>query len=65
MKIQDLSVRHRLILNNIIMVFVPVLLLIIVGSTVFYGLRATGNFRERESELLCPEAGNIAPILMV
>lgn len=35
MKIQDLSVRHRLILNNIIMVFVPVLLLVIIGSTVF------------------------------
>ena len=64
MKIQDLSVRHRLILNNIIMVFVPVLLLIIIGSTVFYGLRATGNFRERELELLWPEAGNSAPILM-
>lgn len=64
MKIQDLSVRHRLILNNIIMVFVPVLLLIIIGSTVFYGLRATGNFREREIELLWPEAGNSAPILM-
>ena len=64
MKIQDLSVRHRLILNNIIMVFVPVLLLVIIGSTVFYGLRATGNFREREIELLWPEAGNSAPILM-
>lgn len=64
MKIQDLSVRHRLILNNIIMVFVPVLLLVIIGSTVFYGLRATGNFREREIELLWPEAGNSAPVLM-
>lgn len=64
MKIQDLSVRHRLILNNIIMVFVPVLLLIIIGSTVFYGLRATGNFREREIELLWPEAGNSVPVLM-
>lgn len=64
MKIQDLSVRHRLILNNIIMVFVPVLLLVIIGSTVFYGLRATGNFREREIELLWPEAGNSVPVLM-
>lgn len=64
MKIQDLSVRHRLILNNIIMVFVPVLLLVIIGSTVFYGLRATGNFREREIELLWPEAGDTVPVFM-
>lgn len=64
MKLRDLSVRHRLTLNNAIMVFVPVLLLVIIGSTVFYGLRATGNFREREIELLWPEAGNSAPVLM-
>lgn len=64
MKLRDLSVRHRLILNNAIMVFVPVLLLVIIGSTVFYGLRATGNFREREIELLWPEAGNSVPVLM-
>ena len=64
MKLRDLSVRHRLTLNNAIMVFVPVLLLVIIGSTIFYGLRATGNFREREIELLWPEAGNSAPVLM-
>ena len=64
MKLRDLSVRHRLTLNNAIMVFVPVLLLVIIGSTVFYGLRATGNFREREIELLWPEAGNSVPVLM-
>ena len=64
MKLRDLSVRHRLTLNNAIMVFVPVLLIVIIGSTVFYGLRATGNFREREIELLWPEAGNSVPVLM-
>lgn len=64
MKLRDLSVRHRLTLNNIIMVFVPVLLLVIIGSTVFYGLRATGNFREREIEILWPEAGDTVPVLM-
>lgn len=64
MKLRDLSVRHRLILNNIIMVLVPVLLLVIIGSTVFYGLRATGNFREREIELLWPESGDTVPVLM-
>lgn len=64
MKLRDLSVRHRLTLNNIIMVFVPVLLLVIIGSTVFYGLRVTGNFREREIEILWPEAGDTVPVLM-
>ena len=53
MKLRDLSVRHRLLINNIIMVLVPVLLLAGIGSIIFHGLRATGSFREREMEILC------------
>lgn len=64
MKLRNLSVRHRLILNNIIMVLVPVLLLVSIGAAVFHGLRATGNFRERELEILWPEAGDTIPALM-
>ena len=64
MKLRNLSVRHRLILNNIIMVLVPVLLLVTIGSAIFYSLRATGNFRERELEILWPEAGDTIPALM-
>lgn len=64
MKLRDLSVRHRLILNNIIMVLVPVLLLVGIGTAVFQGLRATGNFREREMEILWPESGDTIPVLM-
>lgn len=64
MKLRDLSVRHRLMLNNLIMVLVPVLLLVAIGSAVFHGLRATGNFREREIEILWPEAGDTVPVLM-
>lgn len=64
MKLRDLSVRRRLILNNIIMVLVPVLLLVSIGSAVSHGLRATGNFREREIEILWPEAGDTIPVLM-
>lgn len=62
MKLRDLSVRHRLLLNNVIMVLVPMFLLVAIGSAVFYGLRATGNFRERELEVLWPEAGNSIPV---
>lgn len=62
MKLRDLSVHHRLLLNNIIMVLVPMFLLVAIGSAVFYGLRATGNFRERELEVLWPEAGNSIPV---
>lgn len=64
MKLRDLSVRHRLLLNNVIMVLIPVLLLVGIGSSIFHGLRATGNFREREIELLWPEAGDTIPVML-
>lgn len=64
MKLRDLSVRHRLLLNNIIMVLVPMLFLVMLGSAVYYGLRATGSFRERELEVLWPEAGDSIPMHM-
>ena len=40
MKLRDISVRHRLLLNNLIMILVPIMLLVALGSAVFYGLRA-------------------------
>lgn len=64
MKLRDLSVRHRLLINNIIMVLVPVLLLAGIGSIIFHGLRATGSFREREMEILWPEAGDTIPVML-
>lgn len=57
-----LSVRKRLLFNNFIMVLVPVLLLVISSTAIFMGLRATGNFRDREIELVWPEAGDSAAI---
>jgi DNA-binding response OmpR family regulator len=57
-----LSVRKRLLFNNFIMVLVPVLLLVISSTVIFMGLRATGNFRDREIELVWPEAGDSAAI---
>lgn len=64
MRLRDLSVRHRLLFNNAIMVLIPVMLLVGIGSCIFHGLRATGNFREREIEILWPEAGDTVPVLM-
>ncbi|MGN8831009.1 sensor histidine kinase [Selenomonas montiformis] len=57
-----MNVRRRLLFNNFVMVMVPLLLLVLLCSIVFYGLRATGSFRDREMELFWPEAGSSASI---
>lgn len=57
-----LTVRRRFLLQNLVMVLVPVLLLVFIGAGTYYGLRATGNFRDREMELLWPEAGSAVPV---
>ena len=64
MKIQDLSVRKRLLFSNFIMVVIPVLLLLFIGSIVFLGLRMTGNAREKEIALLWPESGSSLSLQM-
>jgi len=58
----QLTIRRRFLLNNIVMVLVPVLLFVLLGTGVYYGLRATGNFRDREMELFWPEAGSAVPV---
>lgn len=57
-KIRDLSIRNRLLFSNFTMVFIPVLLLLIIGGLLFAGLRLTGNAREKEIALLWPESGS-------
>lgn len=57
-----LSVRQRLLLSNFIMVLVPLLLVVLCSSAIFIGLRATGSFRDREVELVWPEAGDSAAV---
>lgn len=57
-----LSIRHQLLVNNFIMVFVPIFLLLVISTVTYCGLRATGNFRDRELELFWPEAGSSVPI---
>ena len=59
---RQLSVRQRFLLQNIVLVLVPILLLVLLGSGIYYGLRATGNFRDREMELLWPEAGSAVTV---
>ena len=57
MKIQDISVRKRLLVSNFIMVCVPVFLFLLLGGLILVGLRLTGNARQREMEVLWPEGG--------
>ncbi|VBB08272.1 Hypothetical protein LUCI_3543 [Lucifera butyrica] len=57
MGIRDLSVRRRLMFSNFMMIFIPVLLILIIGTSVLLGLRLTGNMRRSEIALLWPEIG--------
>lgn len=57
MGIRDLSVRKRLMFSNFMMVFIPVLLILLIGVSVLLGLRLTGNARRSEIALLWPENG--------
>lgn len=57
MGIKDLSVRKRLLFSNFMMVFVPVVLILLIGVSVLLGLRLTGNARKDEIALLWPENG--------
>lgn len=59
---KGLTVRRRILLNNFIMVIVPLLVLALIGSGLYYSLRATGSFRERELELFWPEEGAGVPV---
>lgn len=55
--LRDISVRTRLVCTNFLMVFIPVVLLTIMGILLFAGLRVTGTTRQSELALLWPEQG--------
>lgn len=57
MGIRDLSVRKRLMFSNFMMIFIPVLLILLIGASVVLGLRLNGNARRSEIALLWPENG--------
>ena len=55
--LRDMSLRHKIMTANFLMVFVPVLLIVILGTVIFAGLRFTGTLRQMELALLWPEQG--------
>lgn len=57
MGIWNLSVRKKLMFSNFMMVFIPVLLILVIGASVIFGLRLTGTMRHNEIALLWPEKG--------
>lgn len=56
-RLRDLSLRHKILLANFLMVLVPVLLIAVLGTLIFAGLRFTGTLRQAELALLWPERG--------
>ena len=55
--LRDLSLRHKILLANFLMVLVPVLLIALLGTLLLAGLRFTGTLRQAELALLWPERG--------
>ena len=55
--LRDLSLRHKILLANFLMVLVPVLLIAVLGTLLLAGLRFTGTLRQAELALLWPERG--------
>ena len=55
--LRNLSLRHKILLANFLMVLVPVLLIAVLGTLIFAGLRFTGTLRQAELALLWPERG--------
>ena len=56
-RLRDLSLRHKILLANFLMVLVPVLLIAALGTLLLAGLQFTGTLRQAELALLWPERG--------
>ena len=59
MKLQDISVRRRLLIANFLMVFVPVCLLTLIGGLAFIGLKHSDATRYKLLMLISPEKSSI------
>ena len=57
MQIRDISVKKRLLFANFMMVFIPVCLLLLIGTAAYTGLRFTGAAQQRELVMLWPDKG--------
>lgn len=64
MGIRDLSMRKKLMFSNFMMIFIPVLLILLIGTSVILVLRLTGNVQRSEIaiSLLWPENGSALSI---
>ncbi len=56
--IRDISLQKRMMLTNFLMVCIPVVLLVMLGTMIFIGLHVTGTTRQSELALLWPEKGS-------
>ena len=59
MKLQDISIRKRLLIANFLMVFVPVFLLTLIGGIAFIGLKHSDETRYKLLMLISPEKSSI------
>ena len=59
MKLQDISIRRRLLIANFLMVFVPVFLLSMIGGLAFIGLQHSDEMRYKLLMLISPEKSSI------
>lgn len=57
MGIRDISVRKKLMFSNFMMIFIPVVLILLIGIGVIWGVRLIGSARQSGISLLWPERG--------
>ena len=62
MRLRDISLRKRILFANFLMVFIPVVLLSLLGLLLFAGLHVTGTAREGELALLWAKKGPAIPV---
>lgn len=57
MRLRDFSVRKRLFIANFMMVFIPICMLIIIGSSFMLGMRFLGSSDQEKVNSVWPEKG--------
>ena len=57
MRLHDISLKNRLLMTNALMVVIPIVLLLAVGSLLLGGLRYTGSLQQEILAFLWPEDG--------
>ena len=55
LKLRDISLKHRILMTNFLMIALPVGFLLVLGGLLFAGLKTTGTVREAELALLWQE----------